>query len=682
MPRRRNPSGKDDSRRNFLKASGAGAVALSLAGCSGGGGNDTSSTTDDGPRGTGTTTASENTIGPDQIERGGTLRYGMATNPDTSNIMTSGSVYAAVGWYPVYDFGLTQDPITFEFHEGVFTDWTIENTDSEKPDIYANVRTEGLEWNDGEKFKPMEDVLFSYQFLLDNEPGEWTAWKDYEVVEEASNDWDIHIKMSNQVGTWESALLASVPIIPQHIWSNVAWEEYAPHEERDEGPVGTGPAKLVKFKPDTSMQLKTRTDYVENTYALNKLDWKKEHSSIIHGGPFLDGVNFKIYGGKNPKTQAFLNGDIDTHYGTLDTSKIPKARKQSGIGLIKAFDSGFSYFGYNLRRAPLDDVSLRQAMAFAWDEKFWTKSLKGGYVIDGDYAQPPGYRAVRPETVHDAKLLEAPETNMFTFRRKSGKTVDKQAIRDFLTSGKVIGADGGTFAGKEVPGTFSGVGASRSSAKHDYSFGEPVSEAIREQDGADKEIRVNGNTIPEMMDGDAITLLMDPPGDKPNEAKALQQWAKNLRLVGIPVKTTPIEFNAMSERVYNTEQFDIYPMGWGGWNSFGLSIEAIFHSRNAGNDTEVFSANAMNYGNTGGSADDLIEDAYSTYDTKPRNKKWAKALERIYLDQPYMLMDYAKYRWPMNTAKFGGYIEGIVDPGYATWTDQFNNIYLKDNVEE
>jgi peptide/nickel transport system substrate-binding protein len=138
----------------------------------------------------------------------------------------------------------------------------------------------------------------------------------------------------------------------------------------------------------------------------------------------------------------------------------------------------------------------------------------------------------------------------------------------------------------------------------------------------------------------------------------------------------------MSKRVFQTEEFDIYPMGWGGWNAFGLSIEAIFHSDNAGNDSQTTAYNSMNYGNSGGSADKLIDAAYNEFKAEKRNKKWAKALERIYLDMPYMVMDYAKYRWPMNTKKFGGYIEGIVDPGYATWTDQLNNLYLKENVKQ
>ncbi|WP_440008751.1 ABC transporter substrate-binding protein [Halomicrococcus sp. SG-WS-1] len=685
MPRRRNGSGADDSRRKFLKASGAGAVALSLAGCSGNNNNnndnDGTDGTSDGPGGTETTEVSGYDIGPDQIEAGGTLRYGMATPPDSPNYMLAGSVYSAVALDPIYDFGLTQDPVTFEYKPGVFTDWTAKNTDSENPDIYANVRKDGLEWNDGEKWKPIEDTLFSYQFQLDNQPGEWSVWNYFNKVEEASNDWDLHIKMAGKIGTWESSILAGAPIIPKHIWSNVDYQKYNPVEEQDEGPVGTGPAKLVKYKPDTAMQLETRRDYVENTYALNSLEWKKNHDAVIHGGPFLDKVNFKVYGGKTPMTQAYLNGEIDTHYGSLSVEKIPQARNKSGMGLVKGFDSGFTYLGYNCRRQPLDDVALRQAMAFLFDDKFWVQKQKNNFVIKGDYAQAPGYKAVRPESVWDGKLLEAPETEAFNFRRKQGKEPDVQGIRNFLTNGNVISGSG-DYVGQQFPGTFSGVEASRSSAKHNYSFGSPQTQVIRDQQGADKEIRVNGQTIPEMMDGDAITVLIDPPGDKPKEAKAINQWVTNLKKVGIPAKTKPIAFNTMKAKAYVQEDFDIYPMGWGGTSPLGTSMRVFFHSENAGGDTDKTAYNSTGYGVSGGSADDLLDSAQKEMEPKKRNKKWAKAIEKVYLDQPYMVWDYAKYRWPMNTQKFDGYIEGIVDPGYATWSDQLNNIYLKKNVKK
>ncbi len=685
MPRRRNRSGADDSRRKFLKASGAGAVALSLAGCSGNSGDSkgTSSDTSTGNGETETTKEpSQNTLSPDDIEPGGTLRYGMDTAPDSPNIMLAGSVYSAVALDPVYDYGVAQDPVTFEMKPEVFTDWTLKNADKDKPDVYVKARKDGLKWNDGEEFK-MEDILFSYQFQLDNKPGQWSVWNYFDKIEEAKNDWDFHIKLSQQVGTWDSDVVGGAPIIPKHKWEGVDYKNYDPTKANDEGPVGTGPGKLVKWNADTSMQIKFRRDYIENEYALNKLDWKKESKTLIHGGPFLDGVNFKVYGGTSAMTQAFLHDEIDTHYGSLESSKIPKVKKMDGAGLVKGYDSGFSYCGFNCRRSPLDDVALRQAMAFMFDDYYWTTQLHGGYVLKGDYAQSPGYKGVRPETVYGGKLLEDPRTNAFDFRAEKGKKPDVEGVRKFLTDGKVIDGSKGTFVGKKFPGSFSGVKASQSKAKYKYTFGPVKSDVLKKSDAdVTKEIRVDGKTITEMMGDGGITLLIDPPGEQPKIAKGINRWKNNLHQLGIPAHTESISFNTMTGKVYQKEDFDVYPMGWGGTSAYGTSLHSFFYSGNSGDDTDKFAYNSTGYGVAGGSADKLLEKAYKETDPDKRSKKYAKAMEKIYLDMPYMVQSYDKYRWPVNSKKFGGFVKNIVDPGYANWDAEYSSIYLKENLKQ
>jgi peptide/nickel transport system substrate-binding protein len=57
-------------------------------------------------------------------------------------------------------------------------------------------------------------------------------------------------------------------------------------------------------------------------------------------------------------TQAIMRGEIDTHYGTLKTDRIPEAKESDDLNLVNGFDSGFSYWAYNCRRQPLDDSTV------------------------------------------------------------------------------------------------------------------------------------------------------------------------------------------------------------------------------------------------------------------------------------------------------------------------------------
>ncbi|MFC4449783.1 ABC transporter substrate-binding protein [Halorussus aquaticus] len=690
MPHRRNRSdGANDSRRKFLKASGAGAVALSLAGCSGGG-DQTTTTTEDTTEET-TTEVESNTVtgNAENIPEGGTLTYGMSAKPDSSNVLVASSVYSGVALYRVYQFGTELDPVTNEVKPWVFSDWTIEE-DSDKPNIYFNMQ-KGLKWNDGEDFTK-EDVLFTFRYCMENVPGQYASIiEPMESIKESSkSDWDFALKLNKPIGYWENDTLGGLPLLPKHKWEGKDFKKYDPMKANpDHGPVGLGPGRLTKFQPDTSMQLVLDNEHYYDT--LSQLDWRKEHDQVIAGGPFLDKVNFKIYGSKTAMTQAFLQGEIDTHYGSMKTSKLSQVKNNDGMGLINGIGSGFSYFGFNGRRKPLDDVAFKQTMTFLFDEYFWIQRLLQNNAIKGDFAQTPGYPAPRPDYqfASEDEMLTHPATNAFDFRSAQAAVPDVEAIRKFITDGKVIDGSSGTYAGKDYPGSLSGVKASQSEAKYDYTFGKVKSSVLKNHQSADKEIRVDGKTIPEVMDGDPITIFIDPPKKTPKEAKAIQRWTDNLKTVGIPVKTQTLSFNTMLSKVYQQEDFDIYPMGWGGTGPFGSSAYAFFHSDNADDlskkdhesdklNAESTLYNAIGYGLSGGSADKLLSDARTELNPDKRNKLSAKALERIYLDMPYFLMDYEKMKWPVNTKKFGGFVEGLVDPPYASFGTELNNIHLKE----
>ncbi len=682
MPGRHTDAEKHtETRRSFLKASGAGAVAVSLAGPSaarelGGEQQSQETTTEEGQ--------SDGGQSDGDVPTGGTLVYGMSAKPDTSNILTLGSVYAAVAVDRVYETGTTLDPVTSEVRPNVFTDWTVENTSGQnaQPDVYFDMR-EGLTWNDGEEFTA-EDVLFTYRYYMENQPGNYAAAASpMEEIEESSrDDWDFHLKLSQPVGVWASEQL-QIPLLPQHKWEGKDYQQYDPMEANpDNGPVGLGPGRLTQFDPATSMQVVFDNEYYYDT--LSTLEWKQNHDELRAGGPFIDRVNYKVFGSETAMTNAFLQGGIDTHYGSMKTAQIPKVKQNDGMSLVNGTDSGFSYYAFNLRRKPLDDVTFRQAVAFMYDDYFWVQRLMNGYVWKGDFVQSNGYPKPRPDFqfAGEDQMLTHPATNAFDFRSADqGPTPDVEGVRTFLTEGNVVDGSEGTYVGKDYPGSLSGVSASRSESKYDYSFGPVQSQVLREHDGADRELRVDGKTIPQTMDGDAITMFIDPPKQGPKEAKAIERWVNNLKSVGIPVKTQALSFNTMTSRVYYEEDFDIYPMGWGGTGPFGSSAYSFFHSDNADDhskdgNSDSFMYNSTAYGLYGGSSDDLLSQARTTMDAEERNRTTARAVEKIYLDMPYILRDYAKFRWPLNTAKFGGQIPDIVDPAFANFGAQVNNLHL------
>jgi peptide/nickel transport system substrate-binding protein len=678
-------------RRKFLAGS-AGAVAVGLAGCSSGETTDTPGSTPTSGDETETTETVTTPADEGDVPEGGTFTYGMVQKPDSPNRTQASSVYTAVALDLVYDGPVASDPQTYEAQPWVYTDWEInnENFEYENPEsgeteevleVRWNMRDD-VKWGDGEDVTK-EDILFSYDYLVENDVGEYStinsnAVTDADgspVIEEADGDWDFR-GLFYPAYTWPFTTIGAIDLFPKHIWEGTDPRQYNPIDEGDRV-VGIGPGELTTFDPATSMQVEIVNDSYREV--LNQQEWVEEHPWLLAGGPFVDTFNFKILGSQSAMINAFLEGDIDTHYGSVPVAQRSEVESAEGKKMVSGKDSGFGYFGMNLRRKPLDDATFRQAMHMAWDERFWTETLQNNTVFAGDYPQSPGYLPGRPETYHeDAELLEAPETELYSFRSSSPGVVDVEAIRNFITSGKVATGSGGTYAGKEYPGTlFDDVEASQTGgARHDYSFGAVESDVLQDVN-ADKEIRIDGKTLPEVMDGGPIEIITDPPQDAPRQIKAVQNWVTNLRRVGIPAQTKVLSFNTIVDRAAYQQDYDIVELGWGGTSAYGASNYFFFHSNFATEGDEAYDYNGTGYGLVDAAgADELLQDAYTTLDTAEAAKKFAKSMEKVYLDGHYKAWTYAKMAWPMNEADWTGTVSGVVDPAYANWASiQANNLH-------
>lgn len=685
-------------RRALLKAGGASAVMMGLAGCFSGDGGGNGGGDGNGGGGNGDSDQSLQSAGklssskaklleqpPDPIPEGGTFTVGLSQQPKGLNTLATSSSYSFAVLDFINEFGTALEPSTYDINPSVYTKWTAKNITGEnaKPDIYFNVR-EGLTWSDGKKLS-VDDVVFTYNFLMKQKPGRYISTvRPIKSVEKASgNKWDVHMKLTRPIGTYQINQL-QVPILPKHIWSKVNdYRTYSPVENG--GPVGLGPGKVTTYNPSTSIEITFRDDY-----KLSSLPWIKENDFLLAGGPFLDSLRFKVYGSESARRKAFFQGNIDALYlglqkRTDDTVK--KVENDQRLSMVSGPSSGYSHHSYNLRRTPLDDTTFRQMLGFAFDDYYWIMNLNRGYAIEGDFVMPPGYKKVRPESGNDAKLLEADATQAFGYRSKGDGVPNIQVMRQFLKEGKVIDGTPGTYAGVEYPGSITGVKASQKKAKHDYSFGPVESEVLQDAE-TDKEIRVNGKTITQIL-GRPMKMYIDPPKDSPRAADMFKRYVGVLQQVGIPVQTKVLEFNTQLTKVYAQEDFDIFTMGWNSLSPLGVSsLYSLFHSDNADNhekakigkkkNTNTLLNNAMGYGLPGNvGADKLISEARTTMDDKKRNKLVKQAVEKTYLDFPTMVTKYDNILFPVDGQNYGGFITGITDPGAFNFTTEMSQVYSK-----
>lgn len=659
-------SGRDDrsvSRRATLKAGGAAIATIGLAGCIGRAG----------------TTLPLDPPSRAAIETGGIFTIGIHEPPAGTNPLTVTAEESFAITDLLNGFGTAVDPIDFGVHPSAYTKWGEFKTETPDatPAVQFNVRGD-LEFTD-DTACTVEDVLFTYRYLLEHRPKKFASVLEpiESVARSPSYRWDFRMELAHEVGVYDSEQLA-VPILPKHVWKDI--DNPATYEPTEHGgPVGLGPAELETYRPDEAIELDFRDEY-----SLSDLDWIRQKKDLLDGGPFLDGVRYRVYEDSEALKEAFRKGEIDSVYGSFPADEVESILENEGRTTVRGSDDAYKAFEFNLRKTPLDDLPFRQVFGFAFDDQRWLE-LNDGHVTTGDFVVPPGYTAVRPE--HQPSiiprpnqpagqhLLTGPSTNAFAFRaaRADSRTVDVAGIRSFLTSRTLIDGDSGTFVGQKYPGSLTSASASQTEPKYEYSFGSVESDVL-EDAPTEKEVRVDGNTIT-AINGGPLVIFSRPAKEKPAEATMTRRYVKALRRIGIPVERTAIESKKLRKRVFRREDFDVTPVDATPVSEFAIgSLYQRFHSDNADNhstaaigerkNTTRFLRNSMGYGlDDAASADGLIEEARHEMSVESRNDLIRKATERIYLDFPLMVVSYDTLYWPARTDAFDGFVKNIPAPG-------------------
>jgi peptide/nickel transport system substrate-binding protein len=149
------------------------------------------------------------------------------------------------------------------------------------------------------------------------------------------------------------------PIIPKHIFGDGTDPKLHP---RNADPVGSGPFKLVEFKPGEHIVLE-RFD----RFFLKDL-------------PRLDRIIVKEYKDPASLLLAFERGEVDVHQGIGDPRDLERARKIPGVQLVSGAAPAIGpllWLAFNTKSPKLADKRVRQAINYAIDRKFVLESLLG-----------------------------------------------------------------------------------------------------------------------------------------------------------------------------------------------------------------------------------------------------------------------------------------------------------------
>jgi peptide/nickel transport system substrate-binding protein len=224
---------------------------------------------------------------------------------------------------------------------------------------------EGVKWHDGKPFSA-EDVKCTWDLLTGKSQetlrinprkswyrnlGEVTTNGDYKVT--------FHLKRRQPAFL---ALLASG-------WSSVYPCHISPREMRSH-PIGTGPFKLVEFKPNESIKVTRNPDY-----------WKKDR-------PYLDGIEYTIIPNTSTRMLGFIAGKFDII--SLQPPLLKDVRSQASEAICELVpDNAARNLILNRAGPPFDNPDLRRAMALSLDRKAFIDILREGQGDIGGAMLPP-----------------------------------------------------------------------------------------------------------------------------------------------------------------------------------------------------------------------------------------------------------------------------------------------------
>jgi peptide/nickel transport system substrate-binding protein len=235
---------------------------------------------------------------------------------------------------------------------------------------------QGVKWHDGKPFTAA-DVKCTWDMLLGRASDKLRvnprkAW--YRNLDEVTTSGDYEVTfVLKQPQPAFVALLASgfSPVYPCHVSA----------KDMRQRPIGTGPFKLVDYKPNESIKLARNPDY-----------WKP-------GKPYLDGIEYTIIKNMSTAILTFVSGKLDITFGGVTVPLERQVREQAPQATCEMNPTNV---GRNLlinpEPAPFNNRELRRAMALALDRQAFIdiitegKGNVGGIMLpspEGVWGMPP-----------------------------------------------------------------------------------------------------------------------------------------------------------------------------------------------------------------------------------------------------------------------------------------------------
>jgi len=219
-------------------------------------------------------------------------------------------------------------------------------------------------WSDGRPVTSA-DAIFTWQTYMNpkNDVASREGWKEIRTIRaQGAKRFTIFFARPFAPHLDVFSLSGGYYLFPKHVLQgkdfNTVWN--------NGGLVGTGPYVLKEFVPDTRVVLERNARY-----------WDKRPGV----GPHVDRLVFNCVGTTASQLNAFRSGEANVVNPPPLFDLIPQVREVPNSRVQSRPATTWEHIAFNVKVPPVDDVRVRQAIAYAIDRRELTTNLLLGQVL-------------------------------------------------------------------------------------------------------------------------------------------------------------------------------------------------------------------------------------------------------------------------------------------------------------
>ncbi|MDN7225685.1 ABC transporter substrate-binding protein [Planococcus liqunii] len=314
-----------------------------------------------------------------ETERVENLTIGLHTDVGPLNIYTGN-----LDWMTdlVYDKLFSPSPYVDEP-----IPWLAESAEQLGDKTWTVKIRSGIKWHDGEEFTA-EDVKFTYEYYRDGPANRHTHHVSevpkIDLIEIEEDGETIKFECAYACPSLASITFADLPILPEHIWSDVK----NPRKFTNLA-VGTGPYELTDYQADQSYQFKANDEY-------------------FMGTPTVGSLTMPVIKDSTAMFNALRSGEIDVSSRTVPAELVSSFASDKNMQLAETSALSIVQFGVNYEMAPFNDGAFRHALSLAVDGQSIVDTILLGQGKAGDQGYPhPASPWTNPELSTPFDLAKA-----------------------------------------------------------------------------------------------------------------------------------------------------------------------------------------------------------------------------------------------------------------------------------